>query len=560
MSGSERLRAGRVADPVHGYVTLTPIERVLIDTPVAQRLRYVSQSGLAHLVFPEVRTSRFSHSLGAMHLASRFLSASLENADESTRDALTSALQAIVREVESVADVRQFRDVLRHGLATPAVVPEQEQPWVMIVEQGLRLAALFHDIGHLPLSHDFEYALRELAAEGGGARTAELEALVRQHPGGEKLHERIGHAVGQLLLRSVFSQLEADTQTAARVTFGVAAMILQTATWDAGDPIPAEGGPRTPSAEAALRWLRSLIAGELDVDRCDYVLRDARNYGFEFAIYDLTRLADNLTVVQDGSDPPRFIEAVLPRGQSAVETLLVARSRMYQYGVRHHKVAQIGAALRYEIVEMLRPALLDTGRQRGGAGLADFVDDVAAVLAADPGHLGADQAGELLARFATYDDVWWMERMRAEAAERPDDEWLQLVCWRAKGPKSLWKRVFDFPGGPERLYEWNQRLPEIGSQTAGLFEESIRQLRQDRVLVTRQPFEPWKPDDADPPESRLQFFIDGDLVPVTRVSSLVAALRDVWMHDVQVQAFAPNAESAITAEEVVEKLTFTEDR
>jgi len=36
-------------------VLLTSIERALIDTRVAQRLRYVAQSGLAQLVFPEVR-------------------------------------------------------------------------------------------------------------------------------------------------------------------------------------------------------------------------------------------------------------------------------------------------------------------------------------------------------------------------------------------------------------------------------------------------------------------------------------------------------------------------
>lgn len=50
-------------------------------------------------------------------------------------------------------------------------------------------------------------------------------------------------------------------------------------------------------------WLlHSLMAGELDVDRCDYLLRDARAYGFEFVSYDLDRLVDNLVVLRPRAD------------------------------------------------------------------------------------------------------------------------------------------------------------------------------------------------------------------------------------------------------------------
>jgi uncharacterized protein len=66
-------RTLKIRDPIHGYVAVTDIERELLDQPVTQRLRWVAQSGLAQLMFPEVRTSRFTHSLGAMHVASRFL-------------------------------------------------------------------------------------------------------------------------------------------------------------------------------------------------------------------------------------------------------------------------------------------------------------------------------------------------------------------------------------------------------------------------------------------------------------------------------------------------------
>src|SRR5579863_6499469 len=69
-----------IKDPVHGYLDVAAHERIVIDHPITQRLRRITQTGLAELVYPEARTSRFIHSLGAMHLASRFVISALENA------------------------------------------------------------------------------------------------------------------------------------------------------------------------------------------------------------------------------------------------------------------------------------------------------------------------------------------------------------------------------------------------------------------------------------------------------------------------------------------------
>ena len=62
-----------IKDPVHGYIRIAAHERIVVDHPITQRLRRITQTGLAEFVFPEERTSRFAHSLGAMHLASRFV-------------------------------------------------------------------------------------------------------------------------------------------------------------------------------------------------------------------------------------------------------------------------------------------------------------------------------------------------------------------------------------------------------------------------------------------------------------------------------------------------------
>ena len=121
-------------DPLHGGIRLErsrPAEALamdLIDSAPFQRLRRIRQLGPAFLTFHGAESSRFTHSLGVLHLA------------------------------------RQAFD----GLV--ALKPALEE------HRGVLLAAaLLHDVGHGPLSHSGEemYGLRH---EAWSAR------LVRQHP------------------------------------------------------------------------------------------------------------------------------------------------------------------------------------------------------------------------------------------------------------------------------------------------------------------------------------------------------------------------------------------
>ncbi len=93
----------------------------LIDTPIFQRLRYISQLGLAYNVFPTARHTRFEHSLGVTAMIGRMWSALSENGE---LDFLGS----------------DKRDDL----------------------YKIRVAALLHDIGHGPFSHISEIIMREL--------------------------------------------------------------------------------------------------------------------------------------------------------------------------------------------------------------------------------------------------------------------------------------------------------------------------------------------------------------------------------------------------------------
>src|SRR5436305_2167647 len=130
-----------IRDPIHGAIELTADERALIDSPQYQRLRNVKQLGFADLAFPGATHTRYAHGLGAMAVATKVF------------DALGLELDA--------EDRARFR-------------------------QTLRLAVLFHDLGHAPLSHATERIMPP-AAELRVPDWAQSER--RRAPGRQADHE-----------------------------------------------------------------------------------------------------------------------------------------------------------------------------------------------------------------------------------------------------------------------------------------------------------------------------------------------------------------------------------
>lgn len=105
-----------INDPVYGFVSI-PSAFIfdLIQHPYLQRLRYIKQVSMTHLVYPGALHTRFQHVVGAMHLMSLAI------------DTLKS------KEVE--------------------ISPEEEE--------AALAAILLHDIGHGPFSHSLEHTLIE---------------------------------------------------------------------------------------------------------------------------------------------------------------------------------------------------------------------------------------------------------------------------------------------------------------------------------------------------------------------------------------------------------------
>ncbi|MBO8161465.1 MAG: HD domain-containing protein [Thermosipho sp. (in: Bacteria)] len=109
-----------IRDPVYGFVELNELEKDIVNTPVFQRLRRIRQLGLTDYVYPGATHTRFEHSLGVMHLATRMY-------------------DSIVNKEENIRLLEDCIGYNKNGINKD--------------RQLLRLAALLHDIGHAPFSH-----------------------------------------------------------------------------------------------------------------------------------------------------------------------------------------------------------------------------------------------------------------------------------------------------------------------------------------------------------------------------------------------------------------------
>lgn len=103
-----------INDPVYGFITI-PSELIydLIQHPYVQRLRYIKQLGMTHLVYPGALHTRFHHALGAMHLMS-----------------------LAVETIKSKGQAVSYEE-----------------------EEAVMIAILLHDIGHGPFSHALEHTI-----------------------------------------------------------------------------------------------------------------------------------------------------------------------------------------------------------------------------------------------------------------------------------------------------------------------------------------------------------------------------------------------------------------
>jgi HD superfamily phosphohydrolase len=114
--------------------------------------------------------------------------------------------------------------------------------------------------------------------------------------------------------------------------------------------------------------LQGLVSGSIDLDKIDYLKRDAMMCGVPYGEVDVDRLLDSVVLVHD-LDTRRPTVGILEKGLSALESLLFAKYQMYRNIYWHHAVRSATAMYKRLVDDALQSGALPLD------GLADWTDE-----------------------------------------------------------------------------------------------------------------------------------------------------------------------------------------
>ena len=365
-----------IKDSVHDHIEVRGVARDLLDTPPVQRLRHLTQLGTVTLVYPSANHTRFEHSLGVYHLA-----------DEALGHLGIEGQQA----------------------------------------ERVRAAALLHDVGHGPYSHN-------------------LEPLTYRRTG--KWHDDVHGLVGTGGVARVLTDHGLNPDVVA-------------------DLVAGDGK------------LGQLVSGELDVDRMDYLVRDAHHTGVPYGTIDHERLVRELRF-RDG-------ELVLAEGNvQTAESLLVARALMTPTVYGHH-TARIAKSMLRRAAERL---LAET-----------------------------DEDAETLRRMDDHDMLVALRECDETAAVA------ERLTYRHLYKRAVWAEMGDVP---EALIVADH--DDIRAEERAIAEEA--EVDSEAVILDV----PARPEMT---ESTSRVVVNGEIRPLGNQSALVGALRAVQRDQWRLGVYAP---------------------
>ena len=263
-----------ILDPCVGYVKLNSWEMAIIDTALFQRLRKITQLGLAYQVYPTLRYSRLEHTIGVIGRLSQCL--------------------------QKLKEKHHLRDNVDNKKININEIIEE-------YETQIRLAALFHDVGHCLYSHLSEGVIHELSGTENYPSVKEIREIFNQEFASFDSNLSIAEIfsitilgvkrVAEVLWESNIYIPQSKNGEKNKTHEDLKDSIHHSARFIAG--LPVENDART-------IFLAQLISSGLDADKLDYMSREEHFSGIKIEM-DLQRIYNKLKLflISDETDLPR---------------------------------------------------------------------------------------------------------------------------------------------------------------------------------------------------------------------------------------------------------------
>lgn len=238
----------RLKDPIYGYINIpTHYMNGIIDTACFQRLRRIIQTSYSPLYSSAVH-NRFVHSIGVFHLGEM---------------ASTQVIAEIEMKYQIELDIKRIGEIFM-------------------------IACLLHDVGHAPFSHTGEEFYLDEGKQFTGIHDKLIELVSKkefsedvpkERTAAAAPHEIMSAIVGIMTFADFFSD-ENEREFFARCITGY------------------KYSEKTDENDIRNCFIRLLNSKVIDVDKLDYLIRDAYTTGFDTVNIDYERLLGALTVVK----------------------------------------------------------------------------------------------------------------------------------------------------------------------------------------------------------------------------------------------------------------------
>lgn len=466
----------QITDNIHGTIYLSWMESEMMSTSFFYRLHDIYQSSTVYLTFPSNRTKRYEHCLGTLKLAGQLFFSAVNNASVQVRAdflaRLTDEFQKVIDGIkgrdkvsnafygkdEAIQErmarylpkqaLKDFDNVKSHiasGMRQSCVhdsalgsqmvcffdqlrdTNRSETDVLFFVFlyqctlQAIRIAAMFHDVGHPPFSHILEKTLSELYEEcsqncdskfdedKAAVLAKRLSFFIGTHtqpstilpPSGElnsALHEQIGLKMLQLSFQSVIKSLFHDVENVDmgkhKLSLQITRSLYYITIVEFTFAILLEKSP-------VFSTLHRILDGPVDADRLDYVVRDTTNSGTQWGEIPYERIIQSAKLMT--SKKGKLVLAFHEKVTDDLDDLLVTRYKIFSRINFHHRAVKTAHLLQKSVRLLAEDYLRTPSGNEGALGEDPICPEISGLWEALGNGLGIAEAE---GKISNWNDSW----------------------------------------------------------------------------------------------------------------------------------------------------------